>query len=537
MFSTEIKSSSDLKDDNKPAEKKLKITVQTFPKRLPRELRLKHLGANGKFVSDEESKKIQERLRALGKKNCIVSRDELGSTFDVLVTDDPDNHYIIYQNPNADSKQHDSDSEDEFGEPLEHTLGSGTFGEVSICQHSITKKLYALKNAKRDEDAENEFRMLKKAGVGLLQILTEKQAITLMELAPGVNLADYLDAHSQQSEAEHHPLQDYHYLQIILGMLRCIQPLHQSNLVHLDIKLLNFKIQPISRTLNIVDFGCAVEVEDDKAINHDEVGTPGHTAPEVKEGQVRKASDIYSLGITIAMMLGMITEDTINLNEHKLRRRFYQLLDPEVKDLKNTTQIQETARCKKILAILHRMTKTNPEERPTIEECIKFFEELELEHQKNNVVKVGIVNLDDLIKPKDSSRVVKSNISSLIDDIETRHCDEVWFIDVNGHFSDKQKEQVERRLRNRGIFVADKIFTAPGASIADVIKEIPNELAKLDDQRKYFGLHVKDMHTVTQVDLTRRPKPIPCSMFSSPKIQRNVHEIIVKNNLMNLQLG
>lgn len=92
----------------------------------------------------------------------------------------------------------------------------------------------------------------------------------------------------------------YNYiLNIIRQLLETLNYIHERGIVHADIKSSNILIQddkPI-----IIDFGisCTINTKSCNKFG----GTPGYIAPEVeKEKKLFQASDIWSLGITIAKL-------------------------------------------------------------------------------------------------------------------------------------------------------------------------------------------------------------------------------------------
>lgn len=129
---------------------------------------------------------------------------------------------------------------------------------------------------------------------------------------------------------------------IILLMSNCIKDCHDNNIVHLDIKLENFIVMnknPLK--LQLIDFGFSQNKEYGKL--KETLGTINYIAPEIiKSKTYSKASDIYSLGISIIYLITKKNE--IKLIKDELLKLF----------------------------ILTMISK-NPSLRPTIEKVIEFF--------------------------------------------------------------------------------------------------------------------------------------------------------------------
>ena len=85
-------------------------------------------------------------------------------------------------------------------------------------------------------------------------------------------------------------------------MVDAINYLHQRNIAHKNIKPQNFlfKEKEGSIILKLCDFGLTSTFDQKKSKSYlIEKGTLRYTAPEFENGQNRKESDLFSLGIII----------------------------------------------------------------------------------------------------------------------------------------------------------------------------------------------------------------------------------------------
>jgi serine/threonine protein kinase len=107
----------------------------------------------------------------------------------------------------------------------------------------------------------------------------------------GIDLFKYLKEKGKLSESE-----VYKYVCVIADI---IGYLHNKLVVHRDIKLENFLIDPKTLKITLIDFGFAGVGESFGA----NLGTPDYMAPEVTSGTYNHKIDIYSFGCVIYAML------------------------------------------------------------------------------------------------------------------------------------------------------------------------------------------------------------------------------------------
>ena len=193
-------------------------------------------------------------------------------------------------------------------------IGSGSSGLVylsySIYDENIPKTLYAIKIMDKPElnnDINNNYKInyLEKMnhknisklygyGSGILQTpqgLTHKVYYILMEYLDHGSLLSQLGDNMGFGE-------DFGRL-IFSQLLDGLEVIHNSNIVHRDIKLENIMLSGSDYTLKYVDFGFATERSSGYLTTY--LGTPNYAAPELhmKRPYLGVYEDIFSLGVTL----------------------------------------------------------------------------------------------------------------------------------------------------------------------------------------------------------------------------------------------
>jgi calcium-dependent protein kinase len=200
-------------------------------------------------------------------------------------------------------------------------LGSGAFGEVKLVTHKETGKRYALKVIKKaprgartharekasiEKSFHDETRMLELAqGPGILALAASghdsENFYILLGMLEGGDLFDRIVEEPPRSERD-----------IASWARQLIQPLaivHERKMAHRDIKPENyaFASKDDDNTLTLIDFGCAISLDDQKTI-FGSIQSPYYYAPEtVKKtsspinlsGEMWRAADMWSIGVVI----------------------------------------------------------------------------------------------------------------------------------------------------------------------------------------------------------------------------------------------
>ena len=226
----------------------------------------------------------------------------------------------LFQNKNENDNNSIKDSENQIIGILNSEfylikiIGSGSSGLVylsySIYDENIPKTLYAIKIMDKPEpnnDINNNRKInyLEKMnhkniikvfghGLGMLQTsqgLTQKIYYIIMEYVDHGSLLSQLGDNMGFGE-------DFGRL-IFAQLLDGLEVIHNSNVVHRDIKLENIMLSGSDFTLKYVDFGFATEKSFGYLTTY--LGTPNYAAPELhmKRPYLGVYEDIFSLGVTL----------------------------------------------------------------------------------------------------------------------------------------------------------------------------------------------------------------------------------------------
>ena len=142
---------------------------------------------------------------------------------------------------------------------------------------------------------------------------------------------------------------------MIYDLCRGLKHLHDSQLVHMDIKPANLFLGR-DGFYKIGDFGLVVELARDMSDAMD--GDSKYLAPELMEGRVSKSVDIFSLGITLL-------ELACSLEVPQSGHLWHQLRNNKL-PLEFTQGLSDD-----LIILISSMMDRNPENRPTVGEIIK----------------------------------------------------------------------------------------------------------------------------------------------------------------------
>ena len=197
-------------------------------------------------------------------------------------------------------------------------IGKGSTGSVflsySLKDQKESKTFYAIKIIEQKQTNNN---YLNYCEVNFLEKMNHKNILKvyghglgILETPTGLKyqahyiIMDYLNHGSLLSQIEGNMGFGEDYGRLIFSqLLDGIEAIHNSNIVHRDIKLDNIMLSGNDYTLKYVDFGFATEESNGYLTTF--LGTPNYAAPEVhlKQPYLGVYEDIFSLGVTLFIIV------------------------------------------------------------------------------------------------------------------------------------------------------------------------------------------------------------------------------------------
>lgn len=247
--------------------------------------------------------------------------------------------------------------------------GQGSYAVVKLAREKRTGQKFAIKTYEKFKLYDATRRRNVKREISLLQDLDHPNIIKLhhtienttqinlvMEMGGQTSLHSYLKSKLGRriDEQDAKPV----FKQIVQGM----KYLHGRNIAHRDIKLDNILLDEEKR-IKIIDFGFSVLIEKDKTMSTF-CGTPSYMAPELANKKDYNGSevDVWAMGVVLyAILAGKFPFKGENDRDlyKKIARGTYQKI-PDVSAEAN--------------ALIGRMLRVNPQERPTAAQVIYKFE-------------------------------------------------------------------------------------------------------------------------------------------------------------------
>ena len=193
-------------------------------------------------------------------------------------------------------------------------IGCGSTGSVylsySIHDEKVLKTLYAIKLLNTNESNVN---IINSCELNFLEKINHKNIVKIYRHGLGLLktdcgiiqqvyyiIMDYLNHGSLLSQIDGNKGFGENFGRLIFAqLLDGLEAIHNSNIVHRDIKLENIMLSGDDYTLKYVDFGFATEKSYGYLNNY--LGTPNYAAPELhlKKPYLGVYEDIFSLGVTL----------------------------------------------------------------------------------------------------------------------------------------------------------------------------------------------------------------------------------------------
>merc|ERR1719214_525170 len=196
----------------------------------------------------------------------------------------------------------------EFYDIDKKKLGEGSYGAVSKCSNKSTGVTRAVKSISKAQ-MKNLDRF--KQEIAIMKIMDHPNMIKLyesfedhrniyliLELCTGGELFDRIIDSGHFTEVQ--------AAIVMQHMFRAIFYMHENHMCHRDLKPENFLFttkEPIEKThLKVIDFGLACKFDKDQVLTT-KAGTPYYVAPQVLAGKYDHASDLWSLGVIMYVVL------------------------------------------------------------------------------------------------------------------------------------------------------------------------------------------------------------------------------------------
>ncbi|MBL8792312.1 MAG: serine/threonine protein kinase [Planctomycetia bacterium] len=216
----------------------------------------------------------------------------------------------VYISHTLNSMRREVHQAQQFGQyRLREKLGSGGMGEVYRAEHALLKRPCAIKLIRPDTDADPDAIARFEQEVQATAQLSHPNTVDVydygrtdegifyyvMELLPGLSLADLLDQHGLV------PPERVVYL--LVQVCGALQEAHALGLIHRDIKPANIFVSRrggVDDVAKLLDFGLVARADTGEARGEGDrliVGSPLYMSPEQGAAEaVDGRSDIYSLG-------------------------------------------------------------------------------------------------------------------------------------------------------------------------------------------------------------------------------------------------
>jgi calcium-dependent protein kinase len=196
----------------------------------------------------------------------------------------------------------------EFYDVDKKKLGEGSYGTVSKCKNKGSGVVRAVKSISKSQ-MKNLDRF--KQEIQIMKIMDHPNIIKLfesfedarniylvLELATGGELFDRIIDSGHFTEVQ--------AAIVMQHMFRAIFYMHESHICHRDIKPENFLFttkESIEKSLlKVIDFGLACKFTNGQVMTT-KAGTPYYVAPQVLAGKYDQASDLWSLGVVMYVLL------------------------------------------------------------------------------------------------------------------------------------------------------------------------------------------------------------------------------------------
>ena len=289
-------------------------------------------------------------------------------------------------------------------------LGSGSSGCVYLSYSKLdpNKTLYAIKLIPQTV---SNFDFMNSCEVNYLSKINHKNILKVhlygtgqLQYPNGLTqqvyylIMDYLDHGSLLAQVKNNIGLGEDFGRLIFAqLLDGLEAIHNSNIVHRDIKLENIMISGNDYTLKYIDFGFATEKSNEYLSTF--LGTPNYAAPELhlKQKYLGVYEDIFSLGVTLFILVTGHLPFLLPLPNDILYRHIFCL------DYVNYWRKRNVKVSPSFMELFDNLVAFDPSQRPSISEIrkSKWMQEINwgLKDQlKNELIRREQLNSNNLMR-------------------------------------------------------------------------------------------------------------------------------------------
>lgn len=199
-------------------------------------------------------------------------------------------------------------------------------------------------------------------------------AYLIKKYIPGKNLREITTAEMTMPQ-----LNTDQIIQLSIDILLAIQDLHRLHLIHLDIKPQNIIVDDESKKPTLIDLSYCQDLNDSERKQRNWIGTP-MTMPQeqFKNKPCTVKTDCYSAGKTLAELWGAVPEAKKGFLSYS-RLKLYSLADTKYLYTSFREGDLSDSHAARIKTMLEQLTRSNPEDRWTLEQAISSLQNIQQE--------------------------------------------------------------------------------------------------------------------------------------------------------------
>ena len=189
-------------------------------------------------------------------------------------------------------------------------IGSGAFGKVRLYTDRDSKTFrYAIKTIKKDIFNKHNIESIKRE-VDILRSLDHPNIVKYFETYEDEHylhiVMEYIAGHNLfrvLTDQKGFKFTERAISKIMTYLLKAVLFLHHNGIIHRDIKPENIVFLEVNNfnALKLIDFGLSIQQNARK--DNRRVGTPYYMAPEMVRGNFNYASDVWSIGVILFIMV------------------------------------------------------------------------------------------------------------------------------------------------------------------------------------------------------------------------------------------